>query len=82
MIPKQMNAFLREHLPESSWQNRLVREEGMCFMEFGPADIDRLTRLGIQIDSLGREHRGWPFGERGKTRWMDQIRGKALGANL
>ncbi len=53
MIPKQMNAFLREHLPETSWQNRLVREDGMCFMEFGPRDIDRLTRLGIQIDSLG-----------------------------
>ena len=53
MIPKQMNAFLREHLPETSWQNRLVHEDGMCFMEFGPVDVDRLARLGIQIDSLG-----------------------------
>jgi glutamate dehydrogenase (NAD(P)+) len=53
MIPKQMNTFLRERLPESTWQNRLVREEGMCFMEFGPSDVDRLARLGIQIDSLG-----------------------------
>jgi glutamate dehydrogenase/leucine dehydrogenase/CBS domain-containing protein len=53
MIPKQMDAFLHERLPESSWKNRLVRENGMCFMEFGPADIDRLTRLGIHPDSLG-----------------------------
>jgi len=53
MIPKQMNTFLRERLPETSWQNRLVREEGICFMEFGPADVDQLARLGIQIDSLG-----------------------------
>lgn len=53
MIPKQMNAFLRERLPESSWKNRLAREGGMCFMEFGPADVDRLARLGIQGDSLG-----------------------------
>ena len=53
MIPKQMNAYLRAHLPETTWQNRLVREEGMCFMEFRQADVDRLARLGIQIDSLG-----------------------------
>jgi glutamate dehydrogenase/leucine dehydrogenase/CBS domain-containing protein len=53
MIPTQMNIFLREHLPETSWQNRLVREEGMCFMEFGIVDVDRLARLGIQVDSLG-----------------------------
>lgn len=53
MIPKQMNAFLRERLPETSWQNRLVREDGLCYMEFGPADVDRLARLGIQTDSLG-----------------------------
>lgn len=53
MIPKQMDAFLHDRLPESSWRNRLVRENGMCIMEFGPVDVDRLTRLGIHIDSLG-----------------------------
>jgi glutamate dehydrogenase (NAD(P)+) len=53
MIPKLMNAFLRERLPETSWQNRLLREDVLCYMEFGPADLDRLARLGIQTDSLG-----------------------------
>lgn len=53
MIPEQMNAFLRERLPESAWQSRLVREDGLCCMEFSPADVDRLARLGIQVDSLG-----------------------------
>ncbi len=53
MIPKKMDAFLRERLPAQTWENRLVREEGMCFMEFGPMDMDRLARLGIQADRLG-----------------------------
>jgi glutamate dehydrogenase (NAD(P)+) len=53
MIPKLMENFLRQQLPERTWQNRLFREDGMCFMEFGPMDIDRLTRLGIAVDSLG-----------------------------
>jgi glutamate dehydrogenase/leucine dehydrogenase/CBS domain-containing protein len=53
MIPKSMKTFLKERLPERTWQNRLVREEGMCFMEFGPVDAERLARLGIQEDSLG-----------------------------
>jgi len=25
----------------------------MCFMDFGPLDVDRLGRLGIEVDSLG-----------------------------
>jgi glutamate dehydrogenase (NAD(P)+) len=53
MIPKQMESFLKAQLPEQTWKNRLVHEEGQCFMEFGPLDIDRLGRLGIEIDSLG-----------------------------
>ena len=53
MIPKQMQAFLKTHLPESSWSNRLAREGTRCYMEFGPMDVDRLNRLGIQPDSLG-----------------------------
>jgi len=53
MIPKQMEGFLRERLPERTWQNRLIREDGLAFMEFGPLDVDRLARLGIQVDSLG-----------------------------
>jgi glutamate dehydrogenase/leucine dehydrogenase/CBS domain-containing protein len=53
MIPKLMESFLKAQLPEKTWQNRLVREEGMCFMDFGPLDIDRLSRLGIVVDDLG-----------------------------
>jgi len=53
MIPKQMEAFLRAQIPEQTWKNRLVHEDGLCFMEFGPLDVDRLGRLGIEVDSLG-----------------------------
>jgi glutamate dehydrogenase/leucine dehydrogenase/CBS domain-containing protein len=53
MIPKSMESFLRAQIPEQTWKNRLVREEGMCFMDFGPLDVDRLGRLGVEVDSLG-----------------------------
>ncbi len=53
MIPKRMEAFLRERLPEQTWANRLVREEGRCYMEFTALDVDRLARLGIEVDELG-----------------------------
>jgi glutamate dehydrogenase (NAD(P)+) len=53
MIPKQMETFLRLQLPERTWKNRLVRENGKCYMDFGPLDSDRLNRLGIEVDSLG-----------------------------
>ena len=53
MIPKQMESFLKEYLPERTWQNRLERMDGFAFMEFGPMDVDRLSRLGIEVDSLG-----------------------------
>lgn len=53
MIPKLMESFLRTQIPEQTWKNRLVHEDGMCFMEFGPLDVDRLGRLGIEVDSLG-----------------------------
>jgi glutamate dehydrogenase/leucine dehydrogenase/CBS domain-containing protein len=53
MIPKNMEAFLRAKLPERTWKNRLVNENGLCYMEFGPMDVDRLARLGIQVDRLG-----------------------------
>lgn len=55
MIPKRMEAFLRERLPEQTWENRLRRVGTACFMEFGPLDLDRLARLGIQVDRLGPE---------------------------
>jgi len=53
MIPKQMESFLKAQIPEQTWNNRLVCENGMCFMDFGPLDVDRLGRLGIEVDRLG-----------------------------
>jgi glutamate dehydrogenase/leucine dehydrogenase/predicted transcriptional regulator len=53
MIPKRMEAYLRERLPEQTWENRLQREKGLCYMEFSAVDVDRLARLGIEVDSLG-----------------------------
>ncbi len=53
MIPQKMEKFLRDALPERTWQNRLRKEGDFAFMEFGPQDVDRLSRLGIQVDRLG-----------------------------
>lgn len=53
MIPKLMESFLRERLPERTWENRLICEDGRCYMEFGPLDVDRLARLGLEVDNLG-----------------------------
>jgi glutamate dehydrogenase/leucine dehydrogenase/CBS domain-containing protein len=53
MIPKSMESFLRAQIPDQTWKNRLVCEDGMCFLDFGPLDVDRLGRLGIEVDSLG-----------------------------
>ena len=53
MIPKQMDDFLRERLPQQTFENRLIKDEGKCFLEFGVMDVERLARLGIQVDNLG-----------------------------
>jgi len=53
MIPKAMEAFLRDRLPERTWDRRLRREGGLASIEFGPLDIERLARLGITVDALG-----------------------------
>jgi glutamate dehydrogenase/leucine dehydrogenase/CBS domain-containing protein len=53
MIPRQMESFLRERLPDSTWQNRLTRDDNLCFMEFSAVDTERLARLGIEADKLG-----------------------------
>jgi glutamate dehydrogenase (NAD(P)+) len=53
MIPKQMDSFLREHLPQQTLENRLIRDNGKCYLEFGTQDVERLSRLSIQVDSLG-----------------------------
>lgn len=53
MIPKYMEAYLRDRLPEKTWESRLKCENGICFMEFNSTDVDRLARLGIEVDNLG-----------------------------
>ena len=53
MIPKYMDAFLHDALLGSTWRNRLQEDGPLRFMEFGPLDVDRLLRLGIEVDSLG-----------------------------
>ncbi len=53
MIPKAMEAFLRERLPERTWARRARRAGGLASMEFGPLDVERLALLGITVDSLG-----------------------------
>lgn len=53
MIPKQMEQFLRAALPESTWANRLQTEGPLRFMEFRATDVERLHRLGIEVDRLG-----------------------------
>lgn len=53
MIPKYMQEFLCNALPERTWENRLRRDGPLAFMEFGPLDVDRLQRLGIEVDKLG-----------------------------
>ncbi|MGD2078110.1 MAG: glutamate dehydrogenase, partial [Chloroflexota bacterium] len=53
MIPQRMKTFLRQALPEQTWRNRLERRGPLAFMEFRPLDVDRLRRLGIEVDRLG-----------------------------
>jgi glutamate dehydrogenase (NAD(P)+) len=53
MIPKQMDTFLHDVLPERTWHNRLRREGPLAFMEFRTSDVERLNRLGIEPDKLG-----------------------------
>jgi glutamate dehydrogenase/leucine dehydrogenase/CBS domain-containing protein len=48
-----MDGYLRERLPESAWESRLVRDGGARFVEFGVMDVDRLARLDIEVDALG-----------------------------
>jgi glutamate dehydrogenase/leucine dehydrogenase len=53
MIPKYMESYLRERLPSSTWQNRLVKDGSLRFIEFTSLDVERLARLGIEVDKLG-----------------------------
>lgn len=53
MIPKQMETYLRERLPETTWQNRMVCDGSLRFLEFSSMDVDQLARIGIEVDKLG-----------------------------
>src|SRR5262249_55440905 len=53
MMPQRMHAYLRERLPERTWDTRLVREGSTCYLELDATDVDRLARLGIAVDQLG-----------------------------
>lgn len=53
MIPGNMEAYLRHHLPAAVVENRIVRVNGKCFLEFGYTDEQLLSRMGISCDKLG-----------------------------
>jgi glutamate dehydrogenase (NAD(P)+) len=48
-----MDAYLRDHLPQTAIQSRLTRDRGMCYLEFDHLDEILLARLGITVDKLG-----------------------------
>ena len=53
MIPKQMDQYLREVLPENTLRSRLQAQGSLRFIEFRATDVERLHRLGIGVDRLG-----------------------------
>ena len=53
MIPKKMEAYLKEKLPEATLKNRLRKEDGKCYLEFKNTDEHLLSRLGVVVDKLG-----------------------------
>ena len=53
MIPKKMDEYLRDQLPQAAIDRRLRRRDGKCFLEFGHTDELLLARLGITVDKLG-----------------------------
>lgn len=53
MIPKRMHEFLTNVLTRQTWEESLITQGSLCFMEFRFLDIDFLHSLGIMADSLG-----------------------------
>ncbi len=53
MIPSKMNRLLRDALPQSVIEKRVIKDGPLRFLEFGPTDVDSLLRLGIAVDRLG-----------------------------
>lgn len=53
MIPKKLDNFLKENLPETTLKTRLIKEDGRCYLEFSNLDVHLLSHLGIIIDKVG-----------------------------
>jgi len=53
MIPKNMESFLHEHLPEATLKTRLKKDKGKCYLEFSVLDVHLLSHLGIICDKVG-----------------------------
>ncbi len=53
MIPRKMDAYLREHIPVELLQSRTRRREGRCHLVLGYRDEHLLGKLGIVCDALG-----------------------------
>jgi len=53
MIPKKMETFLKERLPEATLKTRLKKDNGKCYLEFSNVDEHLLSRLQIIADKLG-----------------------------
>jgi glutamate dehydrogenase (NAD(P)+) len=53
MIPGAIDDYLRKHIPETVLNNRVLRQNGLCFLELGYRDEHLLARMGINRDSLG-----------------------------
>ncbi|KKM60650.1 hypothetical protein LCGC14_1539730, partial [marine sediment metagenome] len=53
MIPKKMEVFIKEQLPEATLKTRLIKDNGKCYIEFSNVDEHLLSRLRIVADKLG-----------------------------
>jgi glutamate dehydrogenase (NAD(P)+) len=53
MIPKRLQAYLREYLPETILRQRTRRKEGRCHLVLDYRDEHLLGRMGIVCDTLG-----------------------------
>ncbi len=48
-----MEAYLKEHLPETALKTRVKRDNGKCYLELNQLDVHLLSRLGINSDKIG-----------------------------
>lgn len=53
MIPRAIEDYLQENIPDTVLNNRIQRDNGLCYLEFGYRDEHLLARIGINRDSLG-----------------------------